>query len=161
MKIRKWLFAGFTLILVAILASLIIQGHQLEKQKVGQPVEIIQESTPTATRAFAPKDIQLLQSNMQFDEMADKSSQFNIAQHEIELRNSGTVAYEKIQLSFDYVDQRGKVLANRIHSITQTILPDSSLKLVDIVIDDVPIPTADFRVAVVYADIGGASVSKN
>ena len=159
--IRKWLFWGLTLVLVAVLVSLIVQGHRLEKETAGQPAAIIQESTPTATRAFAPKDIQLLQSNMKLEENADESSQFSIAQHEIELRNSGTVAYERIQLSFDYLDQRGNVLANRTHSVAQTILPDSTLKLVDIRIDEVPIPTADFRVAILYGDIGSTFVSEH
>lgn len=159
--IRKWLFGVFTLVLVAVLVGLIIQSHRLEKQRADQPVEIIQESIPTATRAFAPKDIQLSQSNMRLEEKADTSAPSNIARHEIEIRNIGTVAYEKIVLSFDYVDRGGKVLANRTYSVTRTILPDSALKLVDIVIDDVPLPTADFRVAVLYADMESQSVTKN
>jgi len=158
---RKWLFLGLTLVLVGVLVSLIIQGHRIEKQKAGQPVEIIQESIPTATRVLAPKDLQLLQSNMRFEERPDKSSQFKIARHEIEVRNSGTVAYGKIELSFDYIDRRGKVLASRTHSVSRAVLPDSTLKLSDISIDDVPISAEDFRVAVLYADIGNPSVSEN
>ncbi len=159
--IRKWVFWGLTLVLVAALAGLIIQGHQLEKQKANQPVEIVQESTPTATRAFAPKDIQLLDSNMRIEEKIDMSSLSYIARHEIELNNSGAVGYEKIQLRFHYVDRLGKVLANKTHSISQEILPGSTIKLADIMIDDIPSPTADFRVAVVYADIMSQSVSEN
>ena len=102
--IRKWVFGGLTLVLVVALAALIIQGHRLEKQKANQQVEIIQKSTPTATRAFAPKDIELLDSNMRIEEKTDASSQSCIAWHEIELKNSGTIAYEKIQLSFDYLN---------------------------------------------------------
>jgi hypothetical protein len=159
--IRNWVFGGLTLVLVAALAALIIQGHRLEKQKANQPVEIVQESTPTATRAFAPKDIQLLDSNMRIEEKTDISSQSNMARHEIVLNNSGAVTYEKIQLSFDYVDQLGKVLANKTHSISQEVLPGSTIRLADIVIDDIPLPTADFKVAVIYADIGSPSVSQN
>ncbi len=161
MMIRKWLFWGLTLLLVAVLVSLIVQGHRLEKQKADQPVEIVQESTPSATRVFAPRDIQLLQSDLRLEERTDNSGQRSIARHEIELRNSGTVAYDEIQLSFDYKDRNGKVLASRTHSIAQTILPDSTLKLVDIVIDNIPKPTSDFSVSILYADLARASVSDN
>jgi hypothetical protein len=158
--IRKWLFGGITFVLVAVLISLIVQGHRLEKRKASQPAEIVQESVPTATRVLAPKDIQILHSNMRLEEGFDKSSPFTIAWHEIELRNSGAVSYEKMELNFDYVDRGGNVLAERTNSFTQTILPDSTLKLVDIRINDVPVETADFRVAVVYADIGSDSDSE-
>ena len=136
--VRKWLFGGLTLILVAVLVVLIIQGRQLERHKTSQPTEIIQNSIPTATRAFSPKDIRILQSNMK---------------HEMELHNFGSVPYMKIELHFDYVDRGGKVLASRTYSIDQTIFPDSTLKLA-VRIDDVPSQTADFRAAVLYADIG-------
>jgi hypothetical protein len=159
--IRKWVFGGLTIVLVAALAVLIIQGHRLEKEKANQPVEIIQKSTPTATRAFAPKDIQLLDSNMRIEETSDASSQSWIARHEIELKNSGTIAYEKIQLSFDYLDGRGETLTSKTHSVSQEILPGSTIKLDDIVIDDIPPQASDFRVAVVYADIMSRSVSQN
>jgi hypothetical protein len=155
---RKWLFGGLTLVLVAVLIGLIIQGNRLEKQKAGQPVEIIQKSVPTATRVFAPTDIQILHSNMRIEEGTDKSAPARIALHEIELRNSGTVAYEKIELSFDYLDENGKVLANRTYSVVQSITPDSTLNLV-VRIDDVPVSSENFRVSAPYADIASASVS--
>ena len=155
---RKWLFGGLTLVLVAVLIGLIIQGNRLGKQKAGQPVEIIQKSVPSATRVFAPTDIQIVQSNMRIEEGTDKSSPSHTVRHEVELRNSGTVAYEKIQLSFDYLDGKGKVLANRTHSVTRTILPDSTAGLV-VRMDDVPAASADFKVTVLYADIASASVS--
>ena len=157
---RKWLFLGLTLVLVAVLVSLIVQGHRLEKEKANQPVEIIQESTPTATRVLAPNDIQFLQSGMKLEEKADNSSEFSIARHEVEFRNSGTVSYEKIQLSFNYMDRDGKVLANKTYSVAETIRPQSTLKLLDIAIDDVPKPTADFRAAVIFADIATAPASE-
>lgn len=150
---RKWLFWGLTLVLVAVLVVLIVQGHRLERQKASQLGEVIQNSVPTATRAFSPKDIQVLQSNMKLEESAGKSGKFKIALHEIELHNSGSVPYEKIELRFAYVDRSGKVLASRTHSVTQTIFPDSTVRL-DLRIDDVPLQTTDFRVAVSYADIG-------
>ena len=159
--IRKWLFGALTLVLVAVLISLIMQGHRLEKQKANQPVEIVQESVPTPTRVLAPKDIEILHSNMRIEEGPDGLNLFNIAWHEVELRNRGAVPYEKIQLRFDYVDRGGEVLADRTYSVARTILPDSGLELVDIRIDEVPVKTADFRVAVVYADIGSDSGSKN
>ena len=151
--VRKWLFGGLTLVLVAVLVVLIIQGRRLERQKTSQPAEIIQNSIPTATRAFSPKDIRILQSNMKLEENTEESSKFEIARHEIELHNFGSVPYIKIELHFDYVDRGGKVLASRTYSIDQTIFPDSTLKLA-VRIDDVPSQTADFRAAVLYADIG-------
>jgi len=158
---RRWLFGGLTIILIAVLIGLIIQGNKLEKQKANQPIEIIQESKPTPTRVLAPKDLELLQSKMRIDPGPDQDNQINIARHDLEIRNGGTVPYEKIQLSFDYLDHNGKVLATHTSSIEQTILPGSTLYFSDIEIDDVPLSAVDFKVLIVFADIGDAPVSAN
>ena len=157
---RKYLFWGLTLVLVAVLVFLIVQGRRLEKQNAGRQGEIIQNSVPTATRAFSPKDIQILQSDMKLEENADESGKFKIAEHGIELHNSGSVSYGKIELRFDYLDRSRKVLAGRRYSVIQTISPGSTLELA-VRIDDVPLQTADFRVAVLYADIASKTVARS
>ena len=152
--VRKWLFGGLTIVLMVALVSLIIQGNRLERQKASQRVEIIQEAEPSPIRVLAPKDIKLIQSKMRIEPASGKAKQTDIARHELEIRNTGSVRYEKIQLSFDYLGPKGKALATHTYAVDQTILPGTSLFLGDIVIDDVPHSAADCTVTVVFADIG-------
>jgi hypothetical protein len=157
--IRKSLFWGLTLILVVALVGLIIQGRRLEKQDSGSPVEIVQESVPTATRVLIPPDLEVLHSKMTLDRSAEKTDESDTAHHEIEIQNRGDVAYKGIQLSFDYLNRSGKVLATKTYLVSERIPPGNTLKLDDIRIGKVPVSATDFRVAVNFADIARVPVS--
>jgi hypothetical protein len=157
---RKWLFGGLTVILLAVLVALIIQGHNLEKQKVNQPVDIIQKSKPSPTRALGPKDIEIVQSEMKMEPSGSGAGQVHTARHRLEIRNTGRVAYESIELSFDYLDSGKQVLDTHSYSLNQVISPASTLNIEDIEIDGIPPATADFSVTILFADIAKIPVSK-
>ena len=152
--IRKSLFWGLTLVLVVALVNLMIRGRRLEKQQGSQPVEVVQESTPTSTRVLAPQDLEILHSGMRLEEQAGSTAQAETAVHEIEIRNNGSVPYGTIQLGFDYLGSDGKLLASKTRSIIQTIVPGATLKLIDLKAEGLPTSTASSRVAVIFADIG-------
>ena len=156
--LRKSLFWGLTVVLVAALVSLIVQGRRLEKQQAGGKVmEVIQESRPSPTRILAPRDLEIVQQKMLLEKASDGKSQHQTARHEMEILNKGTVAYGRVQLNFEYLDRSGKLLATGNHVVEEAILPGTALRLADIIVEGLPVAIADCRTAIVYAELGPAS----
>jgi hypothetical protein len=158
--IRKYLIWGLTFVLIAAVIFLGIRGRRLEKQQATQVVEVVKESEPTATRSWAPRDVEIVIAKMMLDETSGKKQNL-AARHHIELRNNGQIPYIRIQLNMEYLDGRGKVLEARPYRVDQTIPQGSAIKLDDIKIDKLPTSTADCRVAVIYADVKPAPASPN
>jgi hypothetical protein len=157
LMIRKSVFWGLTLLLVVALISLVLQGGRLEKQQADKPTEVTQESVSTPTRVLKPKDLEVVRSKMRLEKKGDANTQSLCAWHEIEILNAkeGT-AYEKIQLSIDYMDRRGKVLATKLYSAAGTIMPGDILRLADIKIEGLPVQTANSRAVIIFAEIESA-----
>jgi len=158
--IRKSLFWGLTLVLIAALFSLIVRSRRLEKEQAAGAAEVVQESQQTPTRVLAPRDLVLSPSKMRLDK--DPAS-LNVAQtawHEIEVHNNGKVAYSGIQLRLDYLDANGKSRAIKNYIVNKTIKPGDHLKLTDIRIDGLPDRAVDCRIGIAYADIGTELLSK-
>jgi hypothetical protein len=151
--IRKYLFGGLTLILVIALIFLILRSDRIKERPTGKSVEVSQESKPTATRVLKPHDVLILQSNLQLEKESGGTKQSQAARHNIELRNSGNISYSNIQLSFAYLDLRGKTLTIKAYTITDTLAPGFTLKLADIKITSLPVSVANCKIAVSYADI--------
>jgi hypothetical protein len=154
--IRKSLFWGLSLLLVFALIYLAIRGHRFEKQKGGKPVEVIQESASTPIRVLGVKDLEIVHAKMRLEKESGGPKQSLMAMHEMEFRNKGKGSYEKIQLSIDYTDRRGKVLATKAYSLAKTIIPGESLHPVDFKIESLPVPTANCRIAIIYAELASA-----
>jgi len=158
--IRKSLFLGLTLVLVVALITLIIRGYKIEKDQARQPSEKVEEAKSTATRVLAPQDLKILSSKTVVEKKADPKKSSCISLHEIEIRNDGKVSYKDVQLRFAYFDRKGKELATRIHTAAQIISPGATIKLNDIMISDVPIPTVDSKATIISADIDSASAKE-
>jgi hypothetical protein len=151
--IRRSLFWGLTLVLAAALVSLIVRGRRLEKEQAQQMVEVVRESKATPTRVFAPQDLQIVQARMQLEKDPGGKGRIRTAQHEIEIRNNGSVPYSDIQLEFDYVSHTGKELATRMHLIPQRILPGATLSTTDILVTEIPASTADSKAVIISANL--------
>jgi hypothetical protein len=145
--IRKSLFSGLTLVLAVALVTLIIRGRKLEKQRAVQSVEVVQQSRPTATRVLMPRDLEVLNPTMQMESG-------HSALHGLEIRNSGRVPYNRIQLRFAYLDRDRRTVATKTHSVERVIASGASIKLTDISIEKFPSSAALIQVSIVYADIG-------
>ncbi len=154
--IRKSLFWGLTLVLVVALINLIIRGRRLEKQQASQLVEVVQEAKPTPTRVLAPQDLEILQAAVRLEGAMGGQTESQVARHEIEIHNKGTVPYGKVQLDFSYLDRSGKILATRTQAVEQTILPGATLKIADLKIEGIPLSAVNSRIDILYADIGSA-----
>jgi hypothetical protein len=145
--IRKSLFWGLTVILVAALVGLILRGRRLEKQEAAQSIEVVRQSQPSPTRVLAPQDLEIEGSTMQ-------QSPGSIALHEVEIHNNGSVPYNRIQLEFVYLDRAGKVLLTKTHSLDRAdIKPRQSFTATDIRIEGVPASAAKFRASILFADM--------
>jgi hypothetical protein len=153
--IRKYVFWGLTLLLVVALANFVFRSRRIEKQEAGKPVELIQESDSTPTRVLGPKDLEIVNSKMRLEKLADGDKTSLCAWHEIEIRNKEKTAYGKIQLSIDYMDRRGKVLATKPYSAGK-IMPGDVLRLADVKIEGLPVQITNCRIALVYAEIESA-----
>jgi len=125
----------------------------MEKEQASQPSEKTEEAKSTATRVLAPQDLEILNSKTTVEKNAGPKEPSCISHHEIEIRNNGKVSYKDVQLSFSYLDRKGKESEAKIHSITQIIAPGTTLKLNDITIDGLPISTVDSKAAIISADI--------
>jgi len=151
--IRKSLFWGLTLVLLAALVNLIIRGRRLEKHEAAQLVEVVQQSTPSPTRVLAPQDLEILRSEMRLETQSGEEAQSRTDHHGFEIRNNGKVAYRGMRLSLEYLDSGGKVLVTRAQTLAQPLVPGATLKLDDIRVEGLPVSTASCRAAVSYADI--------
>jgi hypothetical protein len=150
---RKYLFWGLTLLLAVALIFLILRSDRIKERPAGKPVEVSQESKPTATRVLKPQDVIILQSSIQLEKESNGKKQSQAARHTIEIRNDGNVSYSSIQLSLVYLGFGGKTMTIKSYNITDTLAPGSTLKLTDIKITGLPVSTANCKIAVSYADI--------
>jgi hypothetical protein len=155
--IRKSVFWGLTLLLVVALIGIVLRGGRLAKQQADKPTEVIQESVSTPTRVLKPKDLEVIRPKMRLEKKVDGDARSLCAWHEIEIRNTKEEAsYGKIQLSIDYMDRRGKVLATKPYSTAGTIMPGGILRLADIKIEGLPVQITNCRIDIVYAEIESA-----
>jgi hypothetical protein len=151
--IRKYLFWGLTLVLVAAIFVLVIHGRRLEQRETGSSVEAVKESEATQTRVWAPPDMVIMQSKMRLNKSAD-GAQYLSARHEVEIRNNGKIPYTNIELRFTYLDGGAKVIETRYYVIKQIVQANTGLTSVDIEMDHLPASTTNCRTTLVYADMG-------
>jgi hypothetical protein len=158
--LRRALFFGLTLALIAVVIGLMVRSGRQEKEPASQIMEKIEESVPSATRVLDPRDLKAVLRQIAWEEKKDSAKPSYAARHEIEIRNSGNTPYKEMGLQFVYASRGGKGRATRTCSIAQTIAPGARVKLADVRTDGFSEPARDPGIRVVYADIGTASPPK-
>jgi len=156
--LRKSLFWGLTLLLIAAIVNLIIRRPRPEKEQISKPVEVVRDAQPSPTRVLAPRDLEIVQSSMELVREGT-ANQLYSGRHEIEIRNIGKVAYREIGLRIVYFDRVGKVLTTKTQPLIKIILPGTTLKLPNILMTDIPASAVSCRVTTLYADVGSVSES--
>ncbi|MBN2320204.1 MAG: hypothetical protein JXR49_14060 [Acidobacteria bacterium] len=151
--LRKYLFYGLTIVLISAFIFLAVQGRRMEKERLQQGSEIVQQYAPTPTRVLAPYDLEILKASMILPQGSEKTGRQGTVRHRIEIRNSGTVSYCEIQLNLSYLDAGGTVILTIPHNIKERIRPGGTLLSPDISIDNIPAEAIDCRPKIVYADI--------
>jgi hypothetical protein len=151
---RKSLFWGLTLILVAVLVTLIIRSRRMEKEQA-QPEEVVRQAFMVPTRVFAPADLEIASSTMQL-------KPDHTALHRIKIKNHGDVPYSGLLLRFTYQDHSGNSLLSKSYALGKAaIRPAQVFQVPEIVIMEVPPATKQFQVSIQYADMqptGGPTV---
>jgi hypothetical protein len=151
--IRRSLFFGLTLVLIVALVTLILQGRRQEKLQANKKVEVIKESTASPIRVYAPSDLEIVRSTVEFGKKSNGTTSALDARHEIEILNRGKVPYREIRLAFEYIDTKGKPLTTKTYSVSRTLLPATSLKVPDIMMDSLPLSAIDFKISILHADL--------
>jgi hypothetical protein len=152
--IRKSFFFGLTLVLVVALVTLILQGRKQEKLQASQKSEVIKESASSPIRVYAPSDLEITRSTVEFAKKSDGKTSSPGARHEIEILNKGKVTYREILLALYYSDLKGKLVATKTYLIRKPLLPATSLKITDIPSDSFPPSAKNCKIAILHADFG-------
>jgi hypothetical protein len=134
---RRSLFIGLTLMLAAVLVSLVIKGRQAEKRAAAaaaanRVVEVVKQYKPTPTRIIAPQDLEVTQP----------------PQSPI-VRNLGKVAYTNPELEITF-SRDGKELSTEKQKFEKTIQPGEA---VPIELADLPDGVKPSRIRVRSAEI--------
>ena len=156
---RKSLFLGLTMMLVAVLVYLVIQGRRQEKrqEKTVRPVEIVQESAPSLTRVIGPDDLEILESKTEIGasgaEAGQPPSVTVSATHRFTIRNNAHVAYHGLGLRLSYLGRGEKTLETRTVPVSDLLQPGQARVLDEIKEADLPAGTLKCRATIAYADL--------
>jgi len=160
--VRKSIFLGLTLMLGAVLISLIVKARK-EDRLSKRVVEFVKESAPTATRVISPADLRIADSNMKLFDSDDKASRGGraaTASHSVVVQNTGSVAYAGVRIEFSYLGPGGKLLGRKSYSCVVMIPPGEGTTLDNIILKDVPYGTTRSTARILSADLPAAAVAQ-
>ncbi len=153
---RKSLFWGLTVMLVAVLVWLVMQSRREEAQRRSGPVEIVKTARLSPTRVIAPKDLEVTGSPIEM--AAERSKGVGRSQRgAVMIRNRGEIAYHNIMLKLDCFGSSGKTLHMQTRVIVGTLQPGQSLQVGDIPTEGLPPGTVRCTVTILHADLGPAT----
>ncbi len=158
--IRRSVFTGLTIVLLIALVALIVRGKRIETQSTQSSNEMVRKPTPTLIRALAPQDLKVIESKMFLQPNRSNKTQVAAARHEVEVRNDGDSAYGEMQLRFSYLDRNGRLLCHKTYTVPGGIAPGASLRVTDIVFDDLPAKTASCRTSIDYAELQPGAIQE-
>ena len=151
--LRKSLFWGLTLMLVAVLVWLIINGRKEEVRAAKAPSEIVKTAKSSFTRVVRPGDLEAV---AQGDEIKPRGADSG-TQAQVVIRNRGNIAYHNVMLKLAYLGAGGKILSTRNRLVSETIEAGQTLTVGDIAADGVTPGTARCQITILYADLAPAS----
>lgn len=136
--IRRYLFLGLMVALVAAIVSLVVSGRKAEKAAAKIiPHEIIRTSPATAVRLLAPPELSV----------TDRGPEAAL-----EIRNSGEVPFRGALLKILYYDHAGRVLETRDVVVNQSIAPGETVAVEASVSGAAPEGSARRSVRVAYGE---------
>jgi len=154
---RKTLFWGLTLMLVAVLVSLVIRSRREEKKQAPAVVEVVQESKPTATRVLSPLELVIVEAKMELagvdGKPPTKDQSTATAHHQVVVRNDGPAGYSNVQLKLTYLGRGEKILESKTYVVAKPIPPGQTVSLGDISIEGVPAAATHCTARILYADL--------
>ncbi len=150
--LRRSLFWGLTLMLSAVLVWLIINGRKEEARLASAPSEVVQTAKLSPTRAIAPSDLEVAESNVVRTNREDTPELLG----PVAIRNRGHVAYHGTMLRLQCLDSSGKVVDTRTRLAPDTIAPGQSITITDITLEKVPRSTIRYHISIAFSDLGPA-----
>ena len=155
--IRRQIFFGLTLVLIAVVIFLLLRGRNADKEweEQNMKAEETQSAPSSPTRVLTPRDLKLVQANVSFAPASEGAEEKGsvTAHHDITVQNSGDDAYGGLRLRLEYLDRNGKVLVDKIHAVGESLSARETLRLEDIAINDLPDGMTDCRVSIISADL--------
>jgi hypothetical protein len=155
---RKWIFLGLMVMLGSVLVMLVVQGRRQEAGKSAVPAEKVQTARSTATRVFAPKDLDLDESRVELRPVATgkDGNPGRAALCRITVRNSGRLAYHDVMLKLTCFGAGGKVLDSRTQLVPGTVPPGQTITVPELAVDGLPRDSVRCGLAILYSDLGAA-----
>ena len=151
--LRRQIFFGITLILLAVILFLLLRGRSAEKERVAQNLKLEEiASEPSPVRAIPPRDLEIAEAKTSLTRNPGEKDAAT-AHHDITIRNTGGGSYVGLRLRLEYIDGKDKPVEIRTHEISEALSPGGTLRLPDIVIDGLPDSAANFRAAILSADL--------
>ena len=156
--LRKSIFLGMTILLGAVLVSLVLSGRKEEKRLASAPSEIVRTAKATPTRSMAPGDLDVGESKVELvaPDRNHKNAAGPVARCQLVIRNHGQIAYHDVMLRLQCLGSSGKDLDYRTQLVPETIQPGQILTIRDVTIEKIPPGTARCLLSVFYANLGPA-----
>jgi len=154
--IRRYVFWGLTVILVAVLVSLIVQSRRLETQSAPTVTEVVKTAQSSPIRVIAPQDLAVVSSDMRLVNPSTESAPIADAQSaaelEVSVENRGSEPYIGVLLRFTYLGSANNVLRSQDYLVDKQLPPGQTTSTGTIEMDDVPKNTVKCDVTIVSAD---------
>lgn len=149
---RKGLFSGLTILLIAVFIYLAVEGNKLEKERQKRAANVVETFKPTPVRSLEPRDLEITAAIMEPHSPAG-TGEAAAARHRIEVRNSGESTYCRIRFRLDYQGDGGKRFEPVFRDMAEAVPPGVTELVFEIPRDEVPEGAGDFIPFIVYADI--------
>lgn len=154
--IRKSVFWGLTVVLVAVLVSLIVRSRSIEKQSTPKVTEVVKTAQSSPIRILAPQDLKVVKSDLKFVELAPQSAPNanapSMPELEVSLENRGPAPYVGVQMHITFLGTRQNILGSRNYLAEQVLPPGQTTSIGNIKLDDVPKKAAKCEVTIISAD---------
>jgi hypothetical protein len=154
--IRKSVFWGLTLVLVAVLVWLIVQSRRLEKQSTPTVTEVVKTAQSSPIRLVAPQDLKVVRSEVRFIKPATENAPIAdpqpAAELEVSIENRGPDPYINVQLRFTFLGGANNALGSQNHLVDKPLPPGQTTTVGIIKVDDVPKNAVKCGVTIVSAD---------
>jgi hypothetical protein len=151
---RRQLFYGITLVLLVVIIFLLLRGRSAEKEREAKNIKLaeIASEQPSPVRAILPRDLVIVDAGVSLTRDPDKKDA-SAAHHDVTIRNTGAGSYAGLWLRMEYIDEKGKLVDNRTYEAKGDLPSGGTLRISDIVIDDLPDAVSDFRASILSADL--------
>jgi len=154
--IRKTVFWGLTVVLVAVLVSLIVQSRRLEKQPAPKVTEVVKTAQSSPIRIVAPRDLKVVSLKMKFvtpsAEGAQIADALPAAELEVFLKNQGPDSYVGVQLRFNFLGNTNNALGSQNYLVNKAIPAGQITSTGIITLDDVPENAVKCDATIISAD---------